>query len=301
MTRGPRDRKPVSAEGVQAVIDQVNTQVSFDRDAFMHAIRSHGIAMEHYRAIPDPTGMASKGDNHAVMTASVRSNSDGFIYELAGTLRGLFTANSTNESQTAEGAIAFSSAYMTPPDCYEGDGKQPVLLAPYDRLYLKDIEDRVVARQYVEATTTGIDKLQYPATCVEYLRDANGVRYHEGTDFEITKEGHIKWLGQNRPGWNIKVGRGTVYAIRYRYTPFFVVARMMHEIRVANITDPATLERRVERMPYQVQVVRENVFYDTNIDPNRPVPPDERFAEAPSPGGVLGPDPSGVFGPDHQS
>ena len=241
--------------------------------------------------------MASKGDNHAVMTAHVRSNSDGFLYEKVGCFSGLFTTNSNYADQYPEGNINFATAYVTLPELYD-ESNMPILVAPYDRLYMKDIEARVVHRQYVEATTTGIDKLQYPATCVEHLMDANGVVYREGQDFEITTEGHIRWLTQNRPGWNPRIGRGTVYAIRYRYVPFFVVARIVHEIRVANVTDPLTMERRVERMPYQVQVMRENVFYDQNIDPNRPVPPEERFSEAPSPSGMLGPDPSGKLGPE---
>lgn len=307
MSYGPRGRDGRPAEGIQAPINIVDTQVSFDREAFMHAIRTHGINVDHYRAIPDPVGMASKGDNHAVQTGHVRSNSDGFIYDLAGTFRALFTSNGTSENQTALGAIAFSTAYATPHDYYEDQANgekptdMPVLLTQYDRLYIKDIEARVVHTQYVEATSTGIDKLQYPATCVEFVKDANGARYYENKDFEITPEGHIRWTGQNRPGWNIKLGRGTVYSIRYRYTPFFVVARLIHEVRVANVTNPLTLEREVVRMPYQAQLVRENVFYDTNSDPNRPVPTDDRYGEAPSPGGLTGPDPSGLLGPKHQS
>src|SRR5208283_1622566 len=187
-----------------------------------------------WRSLPDPTGMASKGDAHAVMTGHVRSNSDGFLYEKVGEFRAFFQANSTLQQHVPEGDIAFSSAYITLPEFYSDQPAQALLVTPFDRLYMKNIETRVVHRQFVEATTTGIDKLQYPATCVEWLRDANGVVYTYGTDFELTDDGRLKWLTQKRPGWNAKVGRGTVYAIRFRYTAFFVVARLMHEIRVFN-------------------------------------------------------------------
>jgi hypothetical protein len=296
MNKGPRGRRPRSLEGQQAPINLTETQVSFDREAFEHALRTHGVLFEHHRAILDPTGMASKGDNHAVLTGHVRTNSDGFLYEKAGCLRGLFLSNSMSGDQHPEGYIQFSTAYLTLPSRYEGSS-EPLLVAPYDRLYMKDIETRVICNQYVEASMTGLDKLQYPATCIEHVVDANGVRYKEGVDFELTVDGNIRWIGASRPGFNVKVGRGTVYSVRYRYTAFFVVARHLHEIRVANISDLMTDERTLERMPYQVQVVRENVFYDQNIDPNRPVPPQDRFVNAPSPGGLLGPDPSGKLGP----
>lgn len=297
---GPRNRRGRKPLGPQAPINLNEVQVSFDKEAFMHAIKTHGVYFVHYRSIPDATGMLSKGDSHAVGSGNLRSNSDGFIYEKVGEFRALFMLNSNYAQQFPEGHINFATAYVTVPETYEDCPKESVILAPYDRLYIKDIEARVVHRQYVEATSVGVDKLQYPATCVEFLRDANGVSYKQDVDFQITPEGHIKWLTQKRPGWNVTVNRGTVYSIRYRYTPFFIVARIIHEIRVANITDFSDFSndsRKLERMPYQIQVIRENVYYDTNLDPLNPVPVPERLVEQPEGQGYNKLTPSGSLGP----
>jgi hypothetical protein len=286
---GPRDRKPRQPDGQQRVLNLFKVQTSFDIAAFREFIQSQGIRVVHYRAVPDPTGKTARGDNRAVDSQGRRS-SDGFIYEEAGIMQVLFYSNSEQESFVKEGAIEYSTAYMTLPDFYEDRPDCPVLVMPWDRFFLKDIEIRVAGRQEVESSVTGLDRLNFPATCVEHLRDANGVTYREKEHFEITPDGDIRWLGQVRPGWNPEQQRGTVYSVRYRYTPFFVCSRLLHEIRVSQVTNMSTYERTVERAPYQIEVVRENVFHDRNNADSAVRPKDDpRFQGAPPSGGMLGP------------
>jgi hypothetical protein len=240
-------------------------QISFDMDAFNDGVRAHGIYVTHYRAIPDPRGMISRGDSYNAK--GLKNSSDGFIYKEAGKAWVLFTTNTNHTNLHPEGALSTATAYMTLPANYE-DTDTPIIVAPWDRFFLNNIEVRSSYMQYIEASQLGIDALHFPATCVEYLVDSNGVEYSEGRDFEITEDGEIKWLTQNRPGYDITVGRGVVYSIRYRYTPFFVCSYLIHEIRVASVTDPATFDRSVVRAPYQIQVVREHVYRDMNRDPS---------------------------------
>lgn len=274
---GPRSRKSRSAEGNQAINNLPQVEVSFDMDAFKNAIRAHGIKVTHYRAIPDPSGMLSRGDSHNAN--GLRSSSDGFIYKEAGQAWVLFTNNSNQTNVQPEGTISNSTAYMTLPDTYEGTDN-PVIVSPWDRFYLENIEVRSSYTQYLEASPLGIDRLHFPATCVEHLIDANGVEYFEDKDFKITEDGEIKWLTQKRPGFNTEIGKGTVYSIRYRYTPFFICSYIIHEIRVASVTDAMTMERAVVRAPYQIQVVREHVYRDMNRDEQLPMV-DPRFQYAP--------------------
>ncbi len=281
---GPRQRDSRQPDGNQLYFNLDKYQQSFDKDAFNSLIQSQGVKVVHYRAIPDPSGMVDKGDTHAVQ--GPRNPSDNFIYKEAGVAQVFFSSNSGNFDVHVEGMIKNDTAVITPPEKYE-NCDDPLLLAPYDRLYLKDVEVRVVNQQFVEANATGLDRLQYPATCVEHLIDADGIEYKEKQHFEITKEGHIRWLTQQRPGWNASLGKGKVYAIRYRYTPYFVVARHLHEIRVSQITDPATFDRKLERMPYQVLVIREHILHDVNRDPNNSIM-DNRLQYVPPVGGSLG-------------
>lgn len=289
---GPRQRRVVNAQGNQQIFQLDPWQQSFDVGAFDGLIGGQGILVTHYRALPDPSGMASIGDVHAVQ--SPRASSDGFIYKEVGKLFMSFTGNTSDWSVDVVGMTKHDVAVATPSKKYE-NCDNPVLIAPYDRFYIEDIELRVIATQYVEANSTGTDKLQYPATCVEHLIDADGIEYKEDVHFKITEEGFIQWIDQQRPGFNEKTMRGTVYAIRYRYTPYFVAARLLHEVRVSQVTNPATFKRSLERLHYQVLLIREHVLSDINNDPNSDLM-DQRFQHAPPVGGITGPSDGGPDG-----
>ncbi len=290
---GPTARSSQPADGMQQIFKLAKYQQSFDKDAFNELIKGQGVKVVHYRAIPDPSGMAAIGDSHAVQ--SPRRSSDGFIYKEAGEMTLWFSSNTSDWDIEVEGMTKHDAAVITAPINYENCPDKEVILAPYDRFFLKDVVVRVVAMQFVEANTTGTDKLQYPATCVEYLIDADGREYTEDVDFKITPDGFIQWISQNRPGFNEKTNRGTVYAIRYRYIPYFVIARMLHEIRVSQITDMMTFERQLHRMPFQALVIREHVLSDVNRDPHQTIM-DQRFQNAPPVGGITGPNDSGSDG-----
>jgi hypothetical protein len=274
---GPRERESQHAEGTQQYFTLSQFQQSFDKNAFDALIKSQGVLCEHMRACLDPSGMASRGDNHAVQAR--RASSDGYIYKSAGTFWASFSSNSSNWEIETQGLLKHDTVQMTFSRSYEDCPDKEVVLAPYDRIYLKNIELHTITNQYVEASTTGIDRLQYPATHVESIMDADGKDYKCGVHFEITNEGWLKWLTQERPGFNIKTGRGTVYAVRYRYTPYYIIARLLHEIRVTQITDPNTFERSVERMPYQAMAIREHILFDVNRDPNSNIM-DNRYQSA---------------------
>jgi hypothetical protein len=290
---GPRQKVERQTHGQQLFINPIDAQISFSPDHFDKLVDTHGIKMTHFRGVPDPRGMLSRGD---ARSANMESRStDGFLYKEAGEVTGFFSNNGNNMDSRPDFAIAHATAYLTFPRYYDNCEK-PILLANWDRLFLKDIEIRVTTSQYLEANSTGIDKLHFPATCVEHLIDSYGNEYEETKDFHITNDGHIQWLTQYRPGWNAELGRGTVYAIRYRYTPFFIVNRLIHEIRVANVTNPQTSKRTLERMPYSVEVVREHVFLDTNRDQQSFQTDDPRYTNLPSASGSMGISASGALG-----
>ncbi len=305
-TLGPRKPIPRKPQGIQEELQLLDYQISFDPLAFDRFINSQGIWVTHYMAIPDPRGQASRGDNRDVLGLRPK-DSDGFIYKAVGDIQVLFSANSKNVDNKDLGEIAFSTAYMTMPRFYpasannqqSGIAGKPVVLNTWDKFFLKDITVKVVETQFLEASRGGKDRLSYPAVSVQVLVDSNGVYYTEGEDFRINEEGDLLWLGGKRPGWNPTTGRGTVFSIRYEYTPFFIVSRLMHEIRVAQITNPATFVRSLERMPYQVQVMRETVFRNNDVptDPDKKLP---RTEYTPASGGGLGQNINvgGRLGPD---
>lgn len=281
---GPRPPEPEKLDGTQFKFNLGQYQLSFDAKAFDHDIRAHGIKLIHQRAIPDPRGMASRGDNRDVLDIRPR-DSDGFIYKNVAEVTAFFSNNSKDTRVQDIGDIAFSTAYLTFPRFYDGTEKQ-IYVAQNDRFYVSDIELKVEAKQIVEHSITGIDRLQFPVVEVLELVDANGVWYEPG-DYRINADGDIEWLTQKRPGTNLTNNRGTVYSVVYLYTPFFVVDRVLHEIRLAKITKGQS--RETVRMPYQVLVLRENLFREKYNNNQRNAQFDSRLVKQPPVGQTMGP------------
>lgn len=232
--------------------------ISYDVEAFDRLIRSHGVPFEHYRAMQCPIGVVDKFEARSVNHQG-HGCYNGFLYEKAGVISCSFTGNTNQRRQAEMGLVDGASVQVTPPRFYDDDPNKPVMISPFDRFYLKGLEASAVNWQLVEAHPTGVDYLQYPAKSVEYIVDANGVRYSP-TDYRIQADGSIKWVGKNRPGFDPKTGKGVVYSIRYTYLPFWICSQLIHEIRVSRVDDPETGERQLHRMPYSILLKREIAF-----------------------------------------
>jgi hypothetical protein len=271
-------RRAKTPVGANVSLKFPEQSISFDVKAFDNLLNSQGIKIRHLRAMPDPRLLNSRGDYRR---SDEISTSDGLVYKEAGCFTAPITTSSKDVNLSSEGEIDQATAYVTPPKFYDGT-QEPIILNVYDRFELVDIEVRVVSAQLVEANTTGVDRLNWPAVCVEHCMGGDGFEYIEGTHFKVNQFGEIEWLTQKRPAPNY-LGRPEAYSIRYRYIPFWVVRRLIHEIRVAQVTSPIDGRRYVERLPYQVQIARENVYRDRQRTSDSPEQ-DPRFQDSPTVG-----------------
>ena len=259
MSKKYRNNKPTLGSQVHLLpLEDHLEQLSFNPEAFDEFIRSQGVTFVHYRALPSPLGKIDRDDiRHSFSDFGQVSN--GFIYIKAGEFTAAMTSNSQKIQEQPDGLYDFSTAYITIPRFYD-NSQERVILSHYDRIYLKDIESEVINFQMVEASIRGSDRLQYPAIKVEHIIDSQGKCYAENQDFKIDEYGNIQWCGQNQPGIDPKTQKGRVYSIRYRYNAFWYIKELVHEIRVSQVTDPDTFDRKVERMPYFAAIQREYVF-----------------------------------------
>lgn len=283
---GPKKRNPRSPVGHQKIHEFQVYQQSFDPEAFDHQIQSHGVRFKHMKAVPDPSGKTSRGDMIAVNKPN-SANSDGFIYVEAGIVVATMSSNSSNTSIEEIGTFDHAVCYITMARNYEDNG-EVIMVNEHDKFEPCDVELKVVGTQLLESSPTGVDRLNFPAYCIEYVIGSDGKQYKQGVDFELTSDGYVKWLNQNRPAWDETREIGQVIGVRYRYLAYFIVNRLIHEIRLALVTDPRTQKREVIRMPYQVELARENIFKDLNRSKETIGTSDPRFNNAPSVGGNLG-------------
>lgn len=255
--------------------------VSLDPDAYDELIRNQGVTMLHYRSMRCPVGMSDPDDlrrpheHHA-------DCSNGFLYTLSGAVTVAFLGNSKEERFADVGRLDSAGAEILIPRFYDDKDATPVELAQFDRIYLADESVTVVNWQTFATHASGIDRLQFPAVRVQDLVDSRGTRYAPGLDFEI-RGGQIHWLGQSQPGIDPDTGKGVVCSARYTYRPFWYVARMPHEIRLAQVEDDTG--RHVVRMPQQAAIQREMWFEKEQRDAEAPHPDSPRQKPGPADGG----------------
>ncbi len=237
-------------------------------DGFVHG---EGLLYEHYRALPCPIGKEDPFDVRKVHEDH-SGCSNGFIYEFAGLMVCTSTGNSKSFQNLDMGLVTGSTLQVTIPRYYEDKPEKEVVIAIFDRLFLKEFKAKVVSAQLFEHNVSGMDRLKYSVLEVEHLIDSHGKRYHQGQEF-VVAGGQLVWNGPNQPGMNPATGKGEVCSIRYLYTPFWYCHTILHEIRVVR-SGPDSV-----RAPMTALIQREYIFEDEQNDPRAPVSP--RQATAP--------------------
>lgn len=259
--------------------------VHFNVESFDNLIQGQGMVFNHFRSMPCPVGRTDRFDVRK--THEDHSGcSNGFLYSYVGEVTAVATGNSRNKSLIDVGIINGSSMQVNTARYYNDRQMDEVLVAPFDRFYLKDSQAVVVHSQLFEHNASGMDRLQYPVVKMDALIDNTGKSYKVNNDFVIER-GQVKWTGLNRPGSDPTTSKGAVCSARYTYIPYWYVDRIMHEIRMVKTYDEETKQVVTKRMPYQIMLQRENVFEGTaRNDPQ--APEDARQSVAPR---------SGNFGP----
>jgi hypothetical protein len=240
-------------------------EMSFDLVKNDNFVKSLGVKFLHYRAIPSPIGLNDIGEyRRSQALDDIQEN--GFVYRACGEFTAAFVSNSSNTKTVEGGMYNQSNARIVMPRFYDSDSSshpnEEINVAVGDRIYIKDLEVKVVNYQRVEHNPNFSDYLQYPALCVEFLMDSRGMEYQEGVHFNLDKNGNIQWkTGSKNPGIDPDTGKGRIYSVRYKYNAHYYVASIPNEIRITNVTIGNI--RQPTRMPYHIQVQREYVYHTT--------------------------------------
>jgi hypothetical protein len=253
--------------------------VTMDVEAFDNAIRSQGVPMIHFRAMKCPIGLKDR-DEHRRPCEDHKNCSNGHIYTPVGRATCLFTGNTEILKYEDFGALDDSRAMVTAPRFYDGTTER-IRATTMDRFYYDDPTILVEHQQYFERSLTGLDKLSFPVQEVLALVDSSDNWYTADTHFDLVN-GRISWKSGMGPAIDPTTGRGAVYSVRYLYTPYFYVERVMHQVRVSQVE--TVVERVSVQMPQQYMLAREFVFESEKRDPDAVVQDSPRQSIEPRPG-----------------
>ena len=169
-----------------------------------------GTAWVYFRpkdyAVPDDAGTLT-----TVQQALVDDNN-------AAVVRGVVTAITREvEDYDRLGPWVFGSAMVTT--------RHENKLGHYDKLISLDSELNYTEIITIGDTPTDDLPTRYKATVVNFLMDADGKRFVEGEEFELSPEGQIRWLtGQNPPA-------ETRLSVHYLMHPTWLIWEHPHAFR----------------------------------------------------------------------
>lgn len=240
---------------------------SVDTEGFNDLLRTAGLQVIHQAATICPIGLQTLNDPR-------RSHPDhsgcfnGMIYRDMGIVSVYGTQNVRTDIIQMLGIVDDSQIISTFPTNYDDKPDVPFYPMMFDRFIYIDSSIKTVTTQKLEHNPSGTDRLEFPATdIIGPIVDADGKEYFIGTDFQLNIHGYIEWIpGGNTPPVDLNAKSGKVIAIRYLYRPSWYCARIMKETRFAK--KAPFMEGPIEnvRLPTQVLLQREYVFFKSDND-----------------------------------
>lgn len=254
----PTDTYQPSLGSHQTLTPRDLQDYSLNPTHFDDLIRNRGLLFTHTHALPCPCVDDINASVHST-ECSHNACDNGFLQVLPKQVWGYFNNDQLNKLFEVQGEynsnmaiITFSAHYV---DGSEAD------FSTFDRV---EMEAEYSKRMYerFESSPSGLDRLRYRATEVEYLISHSGKVYEQNVHF-ILDNGWIKWVGVDRPQYNQALGRGETCSVSYTTKAMYYVNHVMKEIRGSQQFDTGTGQKIAVRLPQHVLVTRQFLYEDS--------------------------------------
>lgn len=226
--------KPPTTPMPEVILGQMQDnldQVGMNPKPFEQLIRAKGIRMIHQKPLPCPNQLTLNGNDH---DPNCNNCYNGFIYYDAKEFIGAFMGNSINRQFGMNGTWDLDQAQIVVPS-KDKDGNE-MDFQFFDQIIIPDFTVRYYQR--VEASQTGVDRLHFPGAKIDKVIGADGTEYVPGIDCTVDDRGYVRWLGSNRPGYNLDIDSGHIYSINYYTKPSFTIISLPHQLRVTQTKLP---------------------------------------------------------------
>lgn len=246
----PSNRYPSSTGSFGTLTPADLPDPSLNAEAYDDLIRNRGILFVHTKAVPCPNVQDVESMIH-VSHCEHPNCWNGYLQIQASKVWGYFNNDQLNKLFEIQGEYNENIAIVTL-SATTVDGEEAEV-HPFDQLVADEYSKRVY--ELVEASVTGIDRLKYYALDVMYLATKDK-EFKKGVDF-VVENGKIRWVSQNRPGYDQKLQRGEAYSVAYYIRPIFFVHHVMKELRATQVLDISTGEKVAVRLPQHIMILRE--------------------------------------------
>lgn len=252
----PVNRYPAGDGSFSSLAPGILPDPSWNDVHFSELVKNKGILFTHTKAVPCPNVQDIESMIH-VAHCTHPNCWNGMLFVQPKQVWGYFNNDQLNKLYEVQGEYNENIAIITMSATYD-DGTECDMSA-FDWLVADEYSKRVY--ELVEASPSGIDRLRFFALDTHILR-THEKEFVKDVDYVI-QDGRIRWISNNRPGYNQQNQRGEIYTIGYYIRPTFYVHHVMKELRASQILDPMTGEKIAVRFPQHIMVVRELLYPET--------------------------------------
>jgi len=252
----PGNRYTPSAGSFASMAPGVLPDPGWNDVHFSELVKNKGIRFTHSKAVPCP----NVSDHESMVHVNHCTNPNcwmGMLYVQPKIVWGYFNNDQLNKLYEIQGEYNENVAIITMSATYD-DGTE-CDLGTFDWLVADEYSKRVY--ELVEYNPAGVDRLKYYALDT-HIVTTEDKEFIKDVDFVI-QDGRIRWISQNRPGYNQQTNRGQVYSVGYYIRPMFSVHHVMKELRASQAVDPVTGEKVAIRFPQHIMVTRTLLYPDT--------------------------------------
>ena len=226
---------------------------AFQEQGIRNLIDTKGFLAFHYRHCysPDRNTLPAGVDVN-----SVDANKYGVMFYDIRQVRVVMQNLNMEHRLQADSVYGFASAVVNVAGLYLDGQQERVYVRPRD-LIVANPTITEQTTELVEFNPNGETRLKHKVKGVDYCATVLQ-RYEEGVDFEITPEGMLRWIGQQRPFPK------QILTVVYWFAPVWIVTRVPHTLRLipSNSMGHGGYPRSLAYAPQQV-IVTQNHLQDS--------------------------------------
>lgn len=255
----PNKRYPSAPGSSPSMVPGILPDISLQDVHFSELVKNRGLKFKHSKGVPCPN---VRDINELIHLDHCHHPKcwNGMLQIDERECWGFFNNDQLNKLYEIQGEYDENIAIITMSATYE-DGTEADF-HHFDRLVMEEYSKRTY--ELIEHNPSGVDRLKYYALDVHSLQTPDK-EFQKDVDFTVDN-GRIKWISNNRPGYDQALNRGQIYTIGYYVRPIYYVHHVMKELRATQVYDQATGEKVAVRLPQHLYVIREVMYPDTTDD-----------------------------------
>lgn len=241
--------------------NQKQPQVPLDPARFAGLLAEYGIRLKHEKVSLCPN-FAGNSDSNAHIIGCPLCKDSNFVEFDPQEIWGFFQQDILVKNFFSQGWWDRGTAMLTVPTYSDTEKQRPIYIHYFHRITLLDFEEPFY--ELLTKSDGDTDTMRFEATQLLFVRTASTI-FRVGHDCDLTPSGNLRWLGANRPKYDLQQEFGETISVAYLRRPVYRVLEMMHEGRYSQFHFKQK-DRSTARFPQQCLIKKDFLMARPDTD-----------------------------------